>query len=174
MKRTDILKGGTHTNCVPHFDPKKVTNDTVAFNQFALPGMVNWVSKICQRTEHKRLHWRDVSLAVAHELDEFLKEHPKQAYELGPSCSGFGRNVLLPRIMNGEISVDSIPLDLIAILYVDDPFSNVASVIRVNYDDETGNNLLFQYMYNDTGTILSFRIMDFRHPETAKVECIGR
>jgi hypothetical protein len=89
----------------------------------------------------KLLHWRDIDLAITHELDEFFKIHPKHPCELGPSCGGFGKNVLLPKLMDGScgISVDSIPLNLIGLLYVDTPFWDRCSVVCANLDDEAGN-----------------------------------
>ncbi|MDR1375681.1 MAG: hypothetical protein LBJ45_02620, partial [Holosporaceae bacterium] len=111
---------GHPTNCIPYIDFGKWDRDTRAFNEFALPRVVDWVKEVSQKPRSTPLHWRDVDLAVAHELDEFLKAYPKKDYELGPNTYGFRKNVLLPKLMNGRsgIPVDSIPLDLIGILYI--------------------------------------------------------
>jgi hypothetical protein len=77
--------------------------------------------------------------------------------------------------MNGSCGpIESVPLDLIGILYVNDPSSNDASVLCANLDDGAGNDLFFKYTYNDTGTVLSFRIRNFKQPHIARVEFVGQ
>ncbi|MDR1432939.1 MAG: hypothetical protein LBI61_01180, partial [Puniceicoccales bacterium] len=79
--------------------------------------------------------------------------------------------------MNGRsgIPVDSIPLDLIGILYIpNDSQWDKSTVVCANLDDEAGNNLFFQYKHDDNGNVLSYRIRNFKQPYIARVEFISQ
>jgi hypothetical protein len=78
--------------------------------------------------------------------------------------------------MNGRsgIPVDSIPLDLIGILYIpNDSQWDKSTVVCANLDDEAGNDLFFKFRINDTGYELSYRIRNFKNPIIAKIEYLG-
>jgi hypothetical protein len=147
----------------PCINPEKIQQSWKDYTSRALEPMVEWI----QTAKPQR-----------GDIFQYGEVHGKLREYEPPIRYGitFARKTLLPELFKRK--VETVPLDLIAILYtLNQPCRECRFLgARLDVDQTTGlgsENLFLQFKYEDTGKVWSYLIRNFRQPEIAKLEVVG-